>query len=346
MRVLFLVISVACFGGAVGEGNVGLLLGGMDGSSSFLSLLESSNPNRNLKSSSSCSTIASQPEKCLKNCMCSSSCKSNVAASDKTETCKSGHLNFSLSAHKVLTVKTTGESIHEGVFEGKIHISPTSFITVKITNVEASGKVYSDKVTKKYNTEKVGMWVGSDGSLHTVYVGSSGEDSGNTHSGSGSSSNNPSQGGGGGTTSGSGYCDNTYESLQYSYFYDDENTQVDYYDINFYEYSCSDWSSDTGTGDGTHTGTDTSSTVYEVNTVKKRHATMGLVGLAAGTLAVVSLAALYKRQTDYDKKHPLTGSVKRRGIMLRSLSGLDDDTFTMGGGTVNSRASYHADTRV
>ncbi|GMH79485.1 hypothetical protein TL16_g08163 [Triparma laevis f. inornata] len=285
MHVLFLVISVMCFGGAVGEGNVGLLLGGMDGSSSFLSLLESSNPNRNLKSSSSCSAMASSPEKCLMSCMCSSSCKSNVAASDKTETCKSGHLHFSLSAHKVHTVKTTGERIHEGVFKGKIHTSPTSFKTVKITNVEVNGYVYSDKVTKNYNTKKVGTWKDSDGTSHTVFVSSSGggdEDSGNGNSLNSSQGGGGGGGGGGGTgssNSNSGYCDNTYESLQYSYFYDDQNSQVDYYDIDFYEYSCSDWSSDTGTGNGTHTGTDTSSTVYEVNTIKKRHATMGLVGL-------------------------------------------------------------------
>ena len=59
-----------------------------------------------------------------------------------------------------------------------------------------------------------------------------------------------------------------------------------------------------------------------------------VVGASILAVCTIGLASLYKRQKDFDKKHPLTGSVKRRGNLLRSMSGIDDASLAEWGGSV------------
>lgn len=333
--------------------SIHLLLGGVTPDTEFLSLLTS----RSLKSST-CESSSFTPMDCLKDCMCSNSCTGMVISDDKEKKC-TNHPTFSFSSTEKHTIIKTGREIHEGSVHAKKHSGPLRFKTISIHNIVSGGHIYSDVTTNSYTTNEVGTHT-SNGATHVVYTNavyvdnSGGGNNGGGNTGGGGNDDYGGGGGGGGGNGdygngggGSSYCDGSYEALVNSTFYNDEGTTVYYEEIDFYTYNC-DYTADDGEGDGTLIDTDTLSTVYEVHTVKKRNATTSMISLAVGGMAVLGLAALYKRQKDYDKRHPLTGSVKRRGVMLRSLSGLESTgSFTMGGGSViNSRASYHADTRV
>jgi len=321
----------------VNTDSIHLLLGGVTPDTEFLSLLTS----RSLKSST-CESSSFTPMDCLKDCICSTSCTGMVISDDKDKTC-TNRPTFSFSSTKKHTIKKTGREIHEGSVHAKKHSGPLRFKTISIHNIISDGHIYSDVTINSYTTNEVGTHT-SNGATHVVYTNAVYVDNSGGGNNGGGGNDDYNGGGGGG---GSSYCDGTYEALENSTFYDDEEATVNYEDIDFYTYNC-DYTADDSEDGGTLIDTDTHSTVYEVNTVKKRNATTSMISLAVGGMAVLGLAALYKRQKDYDKRHPLTGSVKRRGVMLRSLSGLESTgSFTMGGGSViNSRASYHADTRV
>jgi len=254
------------------------------------------------------------------------------------------HPNFLQRAKGIKTFKDKKGRIHHTTsrkrppISRKIHSSGgITYCTVSVTDNNKSSSNVKYEVSVKYNTQNcnfVEVENGTDtSSVCVVYNGYDGHDSNTNTNDIGEYYSN--YYGEYGDNGSSGVYDGGLVCVTEEGEVMNCPDGVDTTDSTEGEWSVVVDGEDEGSGGGS-----VMTEYIETNSIVNRDATALAVGVSVAAVGIVGVASVYKFRSNAANKHPLTGSIKRRGVMLRTMSGLSTASDEQSG------MSYHSHTPV